>query len=80
MLREALINLGLIAGLFLNVGGLLYLGTVAVHSLILIQVLKYQTTSLLLFRGFPKVSARSKRHAPRLNRFTEVRHSLRQSE
>jgi hypothetical protein len=29
MLREALINLGLIACLFLTVGGLLYLGTSA---------------------------------------------------
>jgi hypothetical protein len=29
MLREALINLGLIACLFLTVGGLLYLGTTA---------------------------------------------------
>ena len=29
MLREALINLGLIACLFLSVGGLLYLGTTA---------------------------------------------------
>ena len=41
---------------------------------------KYQITSLLMFRDFPMGSALSKRHALRLNSFTEVRPSLRQSE
>ena len=40
--------------------------------------LKYQITSLLMFRGFPMGSALSKRRVLRLNSFTEVRPSLRQ--